>query len=364
MNSDRSSVKLHFQVLAPKDSGLLSRITEATLDEVESGKPISIQLARGVMATGKVVSSDGLPLSSIHVRSNAGLTSTDTDRNGDYEMCLAKGTNVLSFTGDDESLRLPTDGDDFFRRFPSVFTRVDLSDGMPRRLEPFVVAKAMELEIVTSTPDGKAAAGAELVILDGGPTPDPKRVTNVIENNGRIMRLSVKEISRRTKTDLSGRAKISPRGVPSDEATVDVKLATDQGAFVGTAKLAGARDGKLPIRLEQAWLLKGRVLLDRKPIDGATVTIQESQTTPRRGSNGIVLAERLFDEQSTKTDADGWYRVAVQTNGYHRVTIKGLPGDESRAWASNVATRISDRVLQVKDFCLVDRDGREETPKR
>jgi Carboxypeptidase regulatory-like domain len=143
--------------------------------------------------------------------------------------------------------------------------------------------------------------------------------------------------------------------VPSDTSTVEVRLASKGGAFLGNTKLANAKDGVLAVKLERVWLVQGRILLDGKPVDGATVTIGESKTTPQNLPGGkTVYGMTTSNEQIASTDAEGWYRVAVKTNSAYNVSIRSLPGDLQSPGIGRIPGLMADKVLQADDFNLTE----------
>jgi beta-lactamase regulating signal transducer with metallopeptidase domain/protocatechuate 3,4-dioxygenase beta subunit len=336
-----SSENTRFRVTAPRGSGLLSKNVDVPLNDVLTEKPINIRLERGIKLTGKLIADDGSPVVGVQVLVEPGKSRTETDENGEYELFVSKDAKKVYYVSKDFRYRLPSVRDVVRAQnapMPNwLQSELDMSDGMPRKLEPVVIAKALPLVVTATLPGGTSAKGAEVIVKEEGRSPDP------IESEETV------------RTGQDGTATLIFRGSPSDTSTVEVRLASKVGAFLGNAKLASAKDGVLALRLDRVWLVQGRILLDGNPVEGATVTIGESKTTPQKLPGGAtVYGMTTSNEQIASTDAEGWYRIAAKTNGAYNVSIRSLPGDPQRPGIGHIPGLMSDKVLQADDFNLTE----------
>ncbi len=368
----RNAGKLSFYARVPKGSDLLPRYVKVPVEDVRANKPMRITLQRGVKVSGKIVTQDGQGAANILVRQLADFDSAPsgavTDANGEYEMNLARGQHILVVGTDQPGYHLPTRVDlvtaselestDWPRK------RVDVSDGLPKRLDPFAVSRVSEVEIKVSLPDGQPAIGASVLITDQDALyyneNDPFRFEKPKTINQAPSIFRSKDISETVETDRQGRVRLFTKGSPSPAATAEVQLTTSDSAYHGTAKLTEAKDGVVHIVLRQSWLLEGHVLLDGKPLAGVRISAGESNRITRQvgPQRAAVTVSRVSNNKMAVSDTDGWYRLPVPGDREYSVTIRSIPGYSDVPRIGFGTQKIAEGILRVNSIEFVS--GSEE----
>ncbi len=349
---DKATV-VNFYVEAPRESDLLSRYADFPADDLLSGKPLRVELERGIRVTGKVVTDTGLPVEAAVIRQagerGALVSSAVTTALGEFEILLPRGQHELLVGCDEPGFALPTTRalrDTSRQSKDSPRCSVDVSDGMGRELEPIVVSRVPELRILVVDATGEPAVGATVAIKDVVPLIAPGAAQ--VQAAVRLLPKRYEAISLVAETDGQGGVVLTPTGAPSESAIAEAKGVVGTRASRGQAKLTVAVDGVLTVVLQADWLLEGRVLRQGAPVAGANVSISEFQAVGRGG-----FASRPIEKAIT--DTLGWYRASVPSDGPYRVSVLSTPGfgvsPQGRVYS---AEKVAEGKLRVKDIEHVD----------
>ncbi len=313
-------------------------------------QPIEIQLTRGVLVTGKVVSTDGSPLEAARVRSITSRQLAVTEADGSFRLLLPREAHTIVVGSDEPGFILPNRSDAKSISNEQAATgvpqmKVDLSDGVERELPPIVVSRTRAIQVNGSLPDGRPATGARVIIRD-------ERTTSN-SNNRMPSPFNLVEKSAESLTNQFGRAEFQPIGVTSDKAFIEVKLTTGANAYHGTVALSEAVDGVVSLVLESAWLLEGRALIEGTPMVGARVQISQMAPIVRSGNGMFVPASMASNIQFAMTDNEGRYRAAVERDKQYSVSLNSIPEYPNSPFGIGFSSTIdSDGRPKVKDFAF------------
>ncbi len=352
--SNDQSTTISFIVRAAEDSSYLPRFINVERTDIESSKPMTIELEKGVQVTGKVMLEDGSPVANVVVRQvtqdRYGLLSTVTDEAGKYSLHLPRGPQTLLFGTDEPGLSLPTGRElysittDQAKNVPS--RKIDLSDGKPQSLEPIIVQRIEAIQVRVQFQDGTPAAGATLVLKDREPDRNP--------NPSFTRPPRFRDRSDFAEADQKGIASLIPQGAITDEGYVECKLSTSDRSYHGKAKVSDAVDGIVEITLDSSWIVTGRVLIDESPLPGVRVSIGQSRPIAPASPFGGRMpgGSTVSNFQSTVTDANGIYRVAVEPDEEYSVMITAMPDGRMGPGLGSRPEMTSNGVLKVKDFAF------------
>ena len=160
----------------PTESGLLSWSEDIPVDDLLDGKEVAIQLRKGVLVTGKVVTDDGHPVPDTFVRSISDRRgSGKTEADGSYKFLLTPGQHMLVVGTEESGYAIPTRSEVYRAKTEQdainwPHQRVDLADGVAKEIPPIVVSKVKSLQVIASLPDGQPAVGATAIIKDEIPS--------------------------------------------------------------------------------------------------------------------------------------------------------------------------------------------------
>ncbi len=139
-------------------------------------------------------------------------------------------------------------------------------------------------------------------------------------------------------TDEPGAAEPWPQGALTNEAVAEAEIALDGQGYDVSVPVTRAIDGTLTVMSRSGSILEGRVLIDGRPVAGATIF------TARR------IGEASFsNRQQAVSDEDGWYRVVFTRD--MKIWIRGLtfPGQRSRVGPAYEVTPGASRRIR-RDF--------------
>ena len=113
----------------------------------------------------------------------------------------------------------------------------------------------------------------------------------------------------------------------------------------------------LVIDLKPAVLVEGRVTLDGKPVPGATMSIQKSKSEPISVGNATAVRAIPLERQTTITDREGIYRVAVESGENTTASLNVAPNLSIRPLISLGAKREPNGKYVVPTYELRTEQG-------
>ncbi len=354
------------EILAPEDSDYLMRYVELTAQHIRSGDPMTIEMQKGVRVSGIVLADDDQqPLGDVLLQSvlvdqvaNAPYGGWTNDE-GRFQFTLPIGEVRLILASDSFMYSLPSLYDtEWFMEYPELgkpwfyvpdlaestfHIDVDTSDGKSIEVPPIKVGRSGPIQVTGRLPDGTVVVGATVIAKDqipGFPAPRIQQDSNPFAVGRKTRPASeVVNISEQIITDEYGQALLSIWGSPRYKPYVEIRHTVGDTSFTGQADLSEAVDGKLDIKLDAGWTIRGRVSLDGQPLEGARIILR---------SYDPPASERLY----AITTSDGVYSVAVEPNRRYQIGLVGIPGH----WRVNDwywIDREVDGVLQEHEFKLV-----------
>ncbi len=344
---DRISTTLH--VFTEPKSGYLSNRIEVSLDDIEAEEPLTVELQRGVLVSGRVVTNDGQPAEQVILSCVGQESSVATSKSdGRFEMLVAPQRHILVVGTAEPGYALPTriellrvKSESDYGNWPHL--EIDVSDGVDLELPDFVVTRVKPFLVVVSLPDGKPAVGAEVILKD-------ERLETPPPGANFAMPPTIVEKSAAVATDAEGRATIAPEGVTSDRGYLQVKLTDGDKGY--DARIPSSEiDGDLvEVTLRPAWIVEGRVLVDGQGVEGAVVSVSESEPFTRTnngvGFSGLTITNTL----RARTDSNGWYRVVVRPEHEYMVSLQRLAEEPLSPGIGYRAVPNVDGRLSVQDF--------------
>ena len=348
---------VRINAFAGPTTGALSRHHEVPLDDVTAGRPIEIQLERAVLIRGTVVADDGEPVVDAAVSrvAESDFTSAVTKEDGAFELLVPIGRQILVVGTNEPGFALPRRHDVYSANDEKAASLqphkyVDVSDGQPRDLEPWVVPRVKPRRVVVSLPDGRPAVGATAMLKD-------KQAWKNTSGNGRSRPPRILDRSDPTLTDESGLAELIPTGLVSEDGFVQAKYHVGATAYEGELPWSQASGGVLRLELRPAWIVEGRVLVDGKGVAGAKVSIGQSTSQSRTVNGRTFQAMMVTNHVQSVTDDDGWYRTAVPQGHRYSVSLQSMPGQDRGPGIGYGAVDQGNGRLRVKDFSFSTHAG-------
>lgn len=334
---------------------LPSRI-EMFSEQLLEGQPFNATLQPGTRVTGTIVDSDGEPLADIEVFNqdmSRPMVSGKSDAEGRFEVLLPPGTNVLVFTSEREDLQLASRLEFFRNRDdPSrLLTKpVNVTEGKPQHLAPIRVSRSEAIQVIASLPDGTAAKHASVTIREEQTEPSPF--------GDDVERTTTVDRSTTLETNSLGRVDITPSGVLSDKAWIEVQLTQDGKAYHGKVPVDAVENGGVALVLSPAPMLQGRVLIDGQAAAGAMVSVGESKRMRRKGPMGFVDYSTVSNHRSLTTDDEGYYRMPAVDGKTYSVSLQSIPGENVNPAIGHTSRPSGDGNLVVNPFQLRRGQGR------
>lgn len=352
LNEDRSSFRLMAHV-AP-GGGYASRRFECSREQLTEKAPITINLEKAALVTGRFVDSDGSAIKGIEIVAvGASFPSIWTSgEEGRFELNLALGRHRLVFGTSQPGYDLPAHRLSRLSEKEagrSLHRDIEIDSVERVDLGPIVVPRSQTYQVIASLPDGSPAVGATAMIRD-----EVARNPNAPEPYRQVPEVVEKSLPQATNS--LGRVTLIPQGLLSEKAFVDVKYIDGEAAFNGNIKLNTASDGVINLVLDASSIVEGRVLLDGAPVAGARV--QVSQSTPaQRTINGMTMTFFTASEnQFVVTDSQGVYRAALPTGKQCHVSLSKVPNVSINSGIGYGARPAADGKLRVQDFELIRGD--------
>lgn len=191
---------------------------------------------------------------------------------------------------------------------------VDVSDGQAKDVGTYTVNRVGGIEAKVWLPDGDAAVGADVVIMDSDENQVPLSMPLSIPSRRQ-------ELSKHVVTDELGQAQLLPKGKPTRIATIVAKFMDGDNCVTGEVTIPETSEVRIEVRLKPAMKLEGQVLKDGKPLAGAIVRIEEHTSIGGGGSVG-------YNARTAVSDGEGWYRTTGEVGREYdyRAIIESAPG--------------------------------------
>lgn len=213
---------------------------------------IEIRLTKGVRVIGKVEDTDGKPIKDVKVQElsvsipirkpgepeppkvvpqQRPLPHATTGDEGTFELLLTPYVHTLYFSCGSPGYQLP-ESVQFINnpqeRLALPHIVVDVQNGQPVALQPLRVKRVPPIDVRVLLPDGKPAAGAEVVLWEHS----AEQMIEFFESPNN------REISQHMLTDAQGEAQLQSVGQPSIRATVKASLRQNGSMLVGETTLS------------------------------------------------------------------------------------------------------------------------------
>jgi len=320
----------------PEKSDYLSANFRLAANEILCGKSLRLSLRKGVKVTGKVITEDGQPIANVRVKASGdwwpqeierrdlhASTTCVTNSHGQYEILLLPGAKCdLLFATDESGYALPSNLEldrGKANQFNSPHVEVDVTDGKPVELQPFVVSKLAPLEVSVLRIDGRPAIGA---------------VVRLHEQNQRTEDTFRREAETFT-TDNFGNATIEIKRNPFSNALIEATLIDGTHGYFGLTSYANAKSGKAKIQLKNGTLIQGRVLMQGQPVANAQVGIHLRVPTSTQQGNVSVRGYATNEYDFIRTGTDGIYRTVLPKDKEFEVNVQMAGG-----WAHELLTPV------------------------
>ena len=335
----------------PKELNFLTRSYTVNADDLDAEKRIDIELEQGVRLTGKVLCNE-VPAAGVSVSTErkgndswVSYRTTATKDDGTFELVVPAAKTKIFLTADKLGYKLATRSEGFRASSGSIpgdwpQQSVELTEDMAGQtiaLEPFHIEPTPSVAIRVLMPDGKPATQGEVTIKEKAPG-----------------RFGIEEVLADSKTiDQNGQATLKLRGTASPEAFAMVRVFSEGAGYSGKQKLGEAGpDGVLEVKLEKGMLLRGNVLLNGEPVQGARVRISKSEPANARG--GFTSRPIL----TVQTNAAGAYEAAVERVARYSIFVESVPGIKEFPNSGHGAVPNAEGVVEIRTFDF--RTGLEE----
>lgn len=300
-----------FEVKPPAGSPLLTTQLLMTREQIAK-REVQTVVLEGEWVSGRILSSQTKrPLPNICVRTK-NFTHMDkkvlSDAEGKFRILVKPGQLDLDFVPDG---LLPEEE----RRYMS-----ETAQRRASRQFDILSGESVDIGVVMLNylqSDTKRVSIQ--VVLDGNPAADCSLQLFHTEGPGKgtfhaSLRVDDK-IASSTSTDQNGFADIQPMLGWESKSMILASYPASKPTHFGVAKLeSGTLEVSPPLRLEEAAVITGRVMLNGKPQSGSSVTASYDTTPPR-----LQMPNTRFE--SSQTDADGRYAINVLPNGWYHLSL-------------------------------------------
>lgn len=329
-------------LVRPKAPDLLMKSLSLTPDELKAGGKIMVELSRGYKVSGKVVSATGGPCEGVSVNIDPQFrlpTSVLTDSLGNYEVYLPPGTYAITYAADVPGYRLPTSlalrRGDTIADPKSPKRDIEVIAGNELQVETVTVETLPQRNVLVVFPDGTRVERASVALADP---------SNLRRGTMQVM-----------MTDGEGLTTVTPSG---DEAklVLEASFSTAEKSYSGRVRLEDVDETTEPIRIElrEDWLVRGRLMLNGQPVEGAKIDVGESELVESKMPNGQIRRMQTTSSfREATSDANGIYEVRVRAGRQYFITLKSVPGVERKPTDFTILpepTRVSEGIYEVRDY--------------
>ncbi len=325
-----------------EDSPYLRTTTKVQWDSSTVSKPFEIIVEKGTRVRGKVVTKEGTNATGVLIcdLSNLGQSAT-VKEDGNFTITLAKKKCRLIVCRSAGGYRIPSTEQVLSLRgstleYPTDWKiiEVDATKVEDIELPTITIQKSEPINVIARLPNGLPARNATVILTD----------INIVREQ-RNTNIRKQFLSMNTSTDADGLATILADGLPSKLASVEVRLLQENAPYLGIASLDQVSHGKLLVQLIPEWIIRGRISLDGKPVQGAWM-----HAIRHVSPNGETLRPDSVMHCTMETNHLGEYEFIMPRDRDYEIQVSSLPQDNSCYGSTHKLIRRSANEMDVPEF--------------